>query len=201
MKEAMRQLLHHPSIWRGQQHPSSHYLATGIKALDQYLPGGGWPHGVTEIFFQQEGMGELSLLLPALRDSIQQGRYLFFIDPPHQLHAPALLQWQLDLSKLLILQTHTQQDRYWAMEQCLRHPACATLLAWPDKQDIKLLRRLQLATEKHHARAILFYHDQVHSTCHASLRLQLKTTTRGLWVELLKSKGGWPKPPLFIPRS
>ena len=39
----------------------------GFAALDRYLPGGGWPLGpLIEVFVERYGVGELSLLMPAL---------------------------------------------------------------------------------------------------------------------------------------
>ena len=35
--------------------------------MDRYLPGGGWPIGaIIEVFVERYGMGELTLLVPAL---------------------------------------------------------------------------------------------------------------------------------------
>ncbi len=56
-------------IWRGNggAHSARVALPTGFAALDRYLPGGGWPLGpLIEVFVERYGVGELSLLIPAL---------------------------------------------------------------------------------------------------------------------------------------
>ena len=55
-------------IWRGTGARSARVaLPTGFAALDRYLPGGGWPLGpLIEVFVERYGVGELSLLMPAL---------------------------------------------------------------------------------------------------------------------------------------
>ena len=55
-------------IWRGTCARSARVaLPTGFAALDRYLPGGGWPLGpLIEVFVERYGVGELSLLMPAL---------------------------------------------------------------------------------------------------------------------------------------
>jgi hypothetical protein len=60
-------------------------LASGFPALDAELPGAGWPRGaLTELLTTRAGIGELSLLQPALRQCAAQG--------PVALVAPAVEQ-------------------------------------------------------------------------------------------------------------
>ena len=57
------------------------------------LPGGGWPVGaITELMPEAQGIGELSLLLPALAQLSRAGRYLAWIAPPCLPYPPALAQ-------------------------------------------------------------------------------------------------------------
>jgi hypothetical protein len=63
----LEQLLQHPALWRGRSVAPIATFATGFAALDQALPGGGWPRtGLIEILTAQQGVGELQLWLPAL---------------------------------------------------------------------------------------------------------------------------------------
>ncbi len=64
-------LLRHPGLWRAREQTGataeSAALPTGYAALDRCLPGGGWPRqGLIEILVDRCGIGELSLLMPAL---------------------------------------------------------------------------------------------------------------------------------------
>ncbi|MGH8140793.1 MAG: translesion DNA synthesis-associated protein ImuA [Steroidobacteraceae bacterium] len=63
----LARLLEHPAIWRGTSAARPEVLPTGFGALDERLPGKGWPRsGLIEILVSRFGIGELSLLLPAL---------------------------------------------------------------------------------------------------------------------------------------
>lgn len=58
----------HPRVWKGRSDRAAwQTLPTGFAELDRYLPGGGWPRdALTEIVPERYGIGELSLLMPAL---------------------------------------------------------------------------------------------------------------------------------------
>lgn len=197
----LQPLLKHPEIWRAQHHPSTPSLSTGLPQLDQYLPTGGWPQaGVTEIFLQQTGVGELCMVLPTISQCSQARRQIFLVDPPYSPYAPALLQWGIDLQQVFILNSQDKRDALWAMQQCLQESHCV-LLAWPQNQDNKMLRRLQLASELHQSWAILFYYQKACANSYANLRLQLDSHLCGLRISLLKAKGNYHKPPLVLPRT
>ena len=68
-------------------------VPTGFAELDAALPGGGWPVGaITELMPETQGIGELSLLMPALAHLSRAGRYLAWIAPPCLPYPPALVQ-------------------------------------------------------------------------------------------------------------
>ena len=55
---------------------------SGYTPLDELLPGGGWPHrGLIELLLQQNGIGEMRLLLPALQRLA--GQRIALLQPPH----------------------------------------------------------------------------------------------------------------------
>ena len=46
-------------------------VASGFAAIDAVLPGGGWPQGqLVELLVDSPGLGELSLLAPALQSAL-----------------------------------------------------------------------------------------------------------------------------------
>ena len=61
-----------PELWKGRcPNGARRTLPSGHARLDERLPGGGWPVGaLTEIITPHPGLGELSLLLPALALSL-----------------------------------------------------------------------------------------------------------------------------------
>jgi hypothetical protein len=167
-------------------------LATGFASLDAALPGGGWPLGaVTELLAEHAGIGELSLLLPALVSLARSGRTLACIAPPHLPYAPALQQAGLPLERLLWLPLTDPRQSLWAAEQLLRCPAVGAVLLWPPAIDERQLRRLQLAAETGGGCALLYRPAQAAATASpAALRLQLHACHDGLRIEIHKSRGG-----------
>ena len=91
MKPALAELLHNPLLWRGDQLARSEQtVPSGFVELDRALPGGGWPQtALTELLMDEEGIGELRLLLPALAHLAQGGESVVLVAPPHPPHAPA----------------------------------------------------------------------------------------------------------------
>lgn len=196
---ATGQLIDHPHIWRaGENRASRKTHSTGFDALDRHLPGGGWPvTGLTEILIEHYGIGELSLLMPALahlgRDG--GGGCIAWISPPFMPYAPALHGQGIDLNRVLIVRGHTgtwgNRDVLWAMEQALR--SCAAVLAWADSVDHVALRRLQLAAEAGRCWAVLFRPlNAWRQRSPATLRMRLMATGDRTRIEILKCRGGRP---------
>jgi hypothetical protein len=190
-------LLQHPGLWRAREQGKATGragLPTGYAELDRVLPGGGWPlQGLVEILVDRTGIGELSLLLPALarlcRDE-SDGGWLACISPPHPPYAPALAACSIDVSRILVVHAPPAE---WAMEQALRSGACRAVLGWAACRDRQSLRRLQLAAELSHCLAVLFRSlRNAHQPSPAVLRIALEGTPLGLVARILKSRGGRP---------
>lgn len=202
MNAQMEALLRHPGLWRGDRPeiPAQPGVATGHAALDALLPGGGWPRGaLVELMLEEEGIGELSLLLPALAALTREERWIALIAPPHIPYAPALAAAGLDLSRLLVVRSSNTEDSLWAMEEALRSGACAAVLAWPAAISEGAQRRLQLAAEQGNCTAIWFIlARQAASASFATLRLRLSPTPAGLEVRFVKRRGGGAVAPLIL---
>ncbi len=199
------ELLRSGPIWRGRGgHPASATLATGLDELDQALPGGGWPLGaLIEIMLERHGLGELKLLMPALarlsREAAHhsQQRWIVWVAPPFVPYAPALASYGLELNRQLWV--HPQRSSIdgnsevlWAMEQALRSGSSAAVLAWVERTDNTVLRRLQLAAEEGSSLAVLFRPPAaVQEASPAALRLMLCSGDTGTDVEILKCRGGY----------
>jgi hypothetical protein len=167
-------------------------VPTGFAALDAALPGGGWPVGaITELMPEAQGIGELSLLMPALAQLSRSGRYLAWIAPPCLPYPPALAQHGLALERLLLVQARDARSVLWAAEQVLRCPAIGAVLAWPEALlDDRRVRRLQLAAEAGGSCGWLYRPPTAareHSP--AALRLKLKSIEGGLHVDIHKARG------------
>jgi hypothetical protein len=167
-------------------------LATGFAELDAVLPGGGWPVGaITELMPETQGIGELSLLMPALAQLGRAGRYLAWIAPPCLPYPPALAQHGLALERLLLVQAQDARTVLWAIEQALRCPAIGAVLAWPASLDDRRVRRLQLAAEAGGSCGLLYRPPAAaQQPSPAALRLRLRSMPGGLQVEIQKARGG-----------
>jgi len=190
MNSALDTLRQHPALWGGQKERET--LSTAFPALDDLLPGGGWPLGaLTEILLPREGVGELRLIMPALARLSREGRWLAWVAPPHLPYAPALAAWEVRLSRVLLVQAPVASDRLWAAEQALRSGACGAVLTWLQECEDRALRRLQLAAERGSCWGILFrplrFADRPSP---AALRLQMGAEPGGLAVQILKGRGG-----------
>lgn len=180
-------------IWSAKQWQVAQVeaIATEFPVLDQYLPGGGWPvSSVTEILYQQSGIGELRLLLPALaRISQQDQRWQLWLNAPLQPCAPSLQQWQIDTERLLIAHARHLNDFCYCIEKSLNSGGCQGVVAWCGKLEKALMRRIQLATER--AKAPVFLLRPATFIDHpsiAALRLHLCSES---CIHILKRRAGW----------
>ncbi|RBP48619.1 translesion DNA synthesis-associated protein ImuA [Arenicella xantha] len=190
------------NIWRGSNRPQQQRkktISTGFTELDQQLHIGGWPLGITsELGISQHGIGELRLLIPALR-ALQQrsheAQHIILVAPPFLPFAPSFIKEQIDVSQLTIVQTSNIQDTLWASEQCLLSKCCAAVLCWSGNYNLttRELRRLQLAAEKSGSWNVLLRHSDCLSQSSASgLRIQLQSDSYSkLTLHIVKQPAGW----------
>lgn len=197
------ELLENPRLWRGRSPAQGMaVLPSGYAELDRHLPGGGWPRdALTEILTGHYGIGELQLLMPALaqlsrEDDGGDGRepcWIAWVAPPLQPYPPALQQWGIDLSRLLIVRPKSADEVLWSAEQALASGTCAAVLLWPDRLDDQAGRRLQLAAEKGGSWAIAFRPLAAsRQPSAAALRIALQPGSLGMELRILKSRGGRP---------
>lgn len=194
--------MQHPGIWRGNQRAQTALdaLPTGFSALDEMLPGGGWPRGaLTELLIGRQGIGELRLLMPALAELSEADGWLAWVAPPYVPYAAALAAVGIDLKRLLVTKPSSEADAWWTAEQALRSGACGALLAWLRAADERRMRRLQLAAENGHTWGVLFRHARAaQDRSPAALRLLLEPSTDGLAVHILKRRGGPVSQPVVV---
>ncbi len=175
--------------------------STGHRALDDRLPGGGWPTAtLVEVLIDSTGLGEVQLFLPALVKAQQRAGggdvpWVVWIGPPHEPYAPALAQCGVDLERLLIVRPDSATEALWAAEQALSSGICAVVFLWLKGTDDRWLRRLKLAAEAGGALGVLFRPERHRfESSPASLRLLLTQGAGTTQFELLKVQGGKPGP-------
>jgi cell division inhibitor SulA/protein ImuA len=201
----LARLLEHPAIWRGTSVARTETLPTGFDALDERLPGRGWPRsGLIEILVSRFGVGELTLLLPALAALSRRpmARWCVWVAPPLEPFAPSLAAHGVALERVLVVRAPAAPKRErrngisgaratWAFEESLACGACDIAMAWAKRPRIKEIRRLQLAAERGRTLGVLFRPQQAaRESSYAALRMTIVPCAHGVRVTLLKSRGG-----------
>lgn len=188
----IQQLLQQPRIWRGRgrsRRRHSDRFSTGWERLDAELPQGGWlPGALTEILAPARGLGELSLVLPALGKLTRAGRRMVCISPSPDLYPPALAQHGVAIEQVILIRAGPRES-LWATEQCLRSGCCAAVLCWPDPAPARALRRLQLAAEKGASLGFVFRPEAAARTA-SPAATRLLVTGRNT-IRILKCRGGF----------
>jgi protein ImuA len=201
MSRDLSRLLENPAIWRGRSAARTKTLPTGFAALDEGLPGGGWPHaGLIEILPTCFGAGELSLLLPVLAAVTRrpEARWCAWVAPPLQPFGPALAEHGVVLERVLVVNPGGGPKKVvkgkhagWSFEQILRSGACDIALAWLPNALPRQIRRLHLAAERGDTLGVLFRpRKAARDSSPAILRVAVEPTVPGARVTLLKSRGG-----------
>ncbi|MCQ9379428.1 translesion DNA synthesis-associated protein ImuA [Methyloversatilis sp. XJ19-49] len=203
MTTQARGLFRHPSLWRaGDVSPTvPNGIPTGHAALDDALPGQGWPVGeMTELLTDCSGHGELSLLMPLLAGAETEGSWRVWVAPPHLPGVSALAAAGVRSRHLIVVRADTAGERVWAMRQALRSGVCSVVVGWLDRVDNALLRRLQLAVREAAIPLILFRPlPQAQHASPAALRLQLSARAAGvLRIDILKRRGAPANQPLYL---
>jgi hypothetical protein len=184
-------------VWRGKSGRdfARPVVSTGFAELDRRLPGGGWPRAaLTELFLEQYGIGELSLLIPALRSVLQaeEEKWALWIAPPFIPYAPALTARGIDIARLLMVHpSEGLKNNLWAVEQAVRSGSSAAVLAWVPAADGVVLRRWQLAAEKQCCWTVLFRPIRaLAGRSPAAVRIRLALEDTSLRLQILKARGG-----------
>ncbi|WLQ11251.1 translesion DNA synthesis-associated protein ImuA [Hahella aquimaris] len=193
-KSGLEQAINRGQVWRGRHFSSASIkgLDTGFPTLNQALADGGWPaDGVTEIGYRSPGLGEVSLLFPALAPLSHQDQWILWVAPPYPLYAPALINGGLSLYNNLIIQPQSRRDLLWSIEESLKSSSSAAVLAWPQSMRPEHVRRLQIIAAQQQKPCFLFQ-DKQYANSPSSLRVRLNALSQGgLCVEILKQRRGW----------
>lgn len=193
-KTGLVSLLQSPHIWRVGDMPRLERTGwpTGFDELDKELPEGGWPkHGLTELLCDRTGMGEVSLLLPALAALATRQRCIAWINPPFLPYAPTLNNAGVDLAQILVVRPTAHPETLWAAEQVLRSGATGAALLWLSRDvDYANLRRLHLAAEAGRSSGFLYRRSTFAAhPSPAPLRIHLAHEPNKLAITLLKRRG------------
>ena len=208
--------------WEKARRPQETPVSSGSKALDRLLPAGGFHRGtLVEWLAAGDGSGAETLALLAAREACLSSFFdnlgsLVVLDRSGEFYPPAAVRLGIEPQGLIVVRVANEADHAWALDQALRCPAVAAVVARPDRLEAKTFRRLQLAAEQGGTLGLLVRPEQVrHEPSWADVRLFVqpsesgkrkaesgKTTLRPtrrfplsafrflLQVQLLRSRGG-----------
>ena len=124
-------------------------MPTGCEALDRLLPERGFRRGtLVEWLAAGEGTGRETLALYTAREACREGGAVVVLDQAGEFYPPAIARLGIELRQVIVVRAGNQVDNTWALDQSLRCPAVAAVVAWPEKLDGHTFRRLQLAAEQ-----------------------------------------------------
>lgn len=174
-------------------------VASGCGPLDRLLPEGGFRRGtLVEWLAEGDGTGALTLALGTAREALAEGGALVVVDRRREFYAPAAARLGINLVDLILVQPSSTADELWAIDQALRCPGVAAVVAWPERLDGRTFRRLQLAAEEGGAIGLLLRDCRVrHEPTWAEVRMGVEPLPpappvegRRLRIELLRCRGG-----------
>lgn len=193
-------------VWRAGELGSSSLrtIDTGYAALNQVLPGGGWPEGaLLELLQPQAGCYEWGLVAPAIAAAQAQApnRFTVLVGAPYMPFGPALAARHIAMQRLLSVQGKPGHapSLLWATREALQCADVCAVLAWLPEARSAHLRRLQIAAHAHSK--LLFVFRPLRAQAESSpalLRLRLEPSVGeggNLHVHVLKRRG----PPLDAP--
>ena len=197
MSQALTDILQHPAIWRVGQVPanSKPAIPTGFAALDRALPGHGWEQGaMSEVLANEQGIGELLLLAPALRHATSKGKNVVLLAPPYHLFPHAWESAGISLNQLLVV-TAAGTNLLWAIEQACRSKACSIVVAWTTscrkEMTYPALRRLHVAADTGESTLILMRPQNVSDQASpAPTRIVIDSAGGELTLRIIKRRGG-----------
>jgi cell division inhibitor SulA len=198
---SLSELLQNPFLWRGDALARAEAsMATGFTQLDQELPGGGWPKAaLTELLHDSQGIGEMRLLLPALKRIAHADERVVLVVPPHVPYAPAFAAAGIDPSRVIVIRTAEDNNAWWAAEQVLRSNSAGALLFWPQATRDQTLRRLQVAAQESESLAFCFTDTRRSAQpSPAPLRIRLSLVGSNLCIDVFKRRGGVMTRPLLL---
>ena len=158
-------------------------VATGFPSLDRLLPAGGvrrgslveWLAGGAECLAGGDAGGAISLACavacrladPRWTDQsrVSQASTIVVVDRGQRFYPPAVIPWLDAMADstgkdggrphLVVARPSRDDDELWTIDQALRCPGVAAVLAWPNRIHATAMRRWQLASRSSGAVGLL----------------------------------------------
>jgi len=148
--------------------PPRPVVSSGFRSLDQLLPAGGVRRGSLVEWLADDAAGAVALAAAvACRLAVSQtfeqspprAATIVVVDRGTRFHPPAVMPWletgaapagsgsgrSVLRPQLVVARPSRDDDELWAIDQSLRCPGVAAVLAWPRRVHATAMRRWQLA--------------------------------------------------------
>jgi protein ImuA len=122
-------------------------LPLGLEAIDRALPGGGLARGCLHELCGEPDRAAAAGFAAVLLGRLSRDGHTVWIGPRNDLFAPGLSALGLPPERLIVVRVSARDARLWALEEALRSPGLAAVLAEVDRLTLTQSRRLQLAAE------------------------------------------------------
>lgn len=131
-------------------------VSSGLRPLDRLLPSGGMPRGsLVEWLCEDDTSGGASLACAVAASLVSVGGTMIVVDRGGRLYPPAVMPWLSSSvgsgSQMIVVRPAHDDDEAWAIDQALRCPGVAAVVAWPRRVQATAMRRWQLAARSSHA--------------------------------------------------
>jgi len=173
-------------------------ISSGCRPLDRLLPGRGFRRGtLIEWLGDAAGCGVETLALAAARQACLDGGALVVVDRRGEFYPPAAVRLGIETNNLIVVRAAGKADSAWALDQAIRSPGVAAVMAWPeagrDRLGGRAFRRLQLAAEQSGCLGLLIRPAAVrHEPSWADVRLLVEPrpgSRRRVRLHLLRCRG------------
>lgn len=188
----LEQLLNRNDIWRGDSRAFMPHLTvdSGHNNLNASLLNNGWPiSSLIEVCQRGLHQQEWQLFSPVLKTGTG---YIVLLNPPALPFCHALIQWGIDLDRILIVQVSNKADFLASFVELARSDSCEVLFAWQQQQMLSYteLRKCLLATNEGTGLCVFFRPESAQQqSSPATLRLLVETTPVEVQIKIFKQKG------------
>jgi len=137
-------------------------MEVDMGALNQAFPNGHFPLGAVHEF-ACGGMEDIAatggFIAGILSTLMKNGGVAVWIGRSPAVFPPALQAFGVEADKLIVIDLPKEKDRLWAMEEALKCPGLAAVIAELKELDFTSSRRLQLAVEQSRVTGFVIRHS------------------------------------------
>lgn len=130
-------------------------VSSGSRVIDELVGEGGFGRGDLVEWLADGsgrsggwGSGASSLALVGAAAASREGGKVVVVDRRGSFYPPAAVTWGVALEALVVVRAANEADELWAVDQVLRSDQVASVVAWPERLEGRVFRRLQLAAEE-----------------------------------------------------